>query len=120
MKKFFAIMLLAVMLIFCNSQNVTAQAQNFNFDSQLIKLTSGAEFEAIVDSDIDFLALRSGPSTNSRILIRIPPGAYIKVYARGELYRPGQGGYGFQPVSYRGVSGYAYDRYFTLVSVRTY
>ncbi len=102
MKNFFAAMVLAMTLIVCSQASAT----------------SGAVWDAVVDSDIDFLALRSGPSTNYPEILRIPPGAHIQVFTRGSLYRQDRNSFDFLPVRYRGVDGYACERYFTMYNGR--
>ena len=106
MKKFFAVMMLACALVVAGTLSNQALA------------TTGAVWDAVVDYDIDFLALRSGPSTSYPEILRIPPGAHIQVFTRGALYRQNKNSYNFLSVRYRGVDGYACERYFTMYNGR--
>ncbi len=110
-------MILATVLILVGGQDGTARAQDFNFDNRLVALDTETSWDAVVDSNIDFLALRSGPSIDSSELTRIPPGARIKVHTYGSTYNSSPG---FCRVSYRGVHGYAHNRYFTVIGESRY
>ncbi len=103
MKKVFAAITVSFALIIVVGLNNQASAQNF-----------GAVWEAVVDYDIDFLSMRSGPATTYSEVTRIPPGARIKVNTR-RGYKPSRKS-AFEEVSYQGVLGYASSRYFTIVS----
>ena len=109
MKNVFAAMALAVTLIVCSQ----ASAQNFGTDRNFQEVAFGAVWDAVVDYDIDFLALRRGPSTSYGEILRIPPGSYIQVNTRG--YRPSRSS-GFEEVSYQDYRGYASSRYFTIIA----
>lgn len=109
MKKILSVIVLAI--IFVCSQNNLVNAQDYNFT----QFTTGATFEAVVDSDIDYLALRSGPSTDYREILRIPPGAHIIIYTRGEIYQNNRSGNRFIAASYQGTDGYVSERYFTVL-----
>ncbi len=104
-KKFFAVFFLAAALVVVGSSVNQASA------------TTVDEFDAVVDSNIDFLALRSGPSVNYSMIARIPPGAHVVVTFPGiDSYR--QLGYtdyndDFLIVTYRGMKGFAHGRYIT-------
>ena len=113
MKKFFAVMMMAFALIVVGSLNNPVAAQNLGTGRNFNEVAFGAVWDAVVDYDIDFLALRRGPSTSYAEIIRIPPGAYIRVNTRG--YRPTRSS-GFEEVSYQGFRGYASSRYFTIIA----
>lgn len=109
MKKIFSVILLAIIFICGQNQ---AKAQEFDFDVNNFKLTpmtTGWLCEAVVDYDIDFLALREGPAVYYREILRIPPGAYITVITGGE-----DSWGSFQFVTYRNVRGFASSRYFRI------
>ena len=73
----------------------------------------------MVDYDIDFLALRSGPSRNYPELLRIPPGARVRIaLGTGSDYiREGYRDYdvNFRSVIYRGVRGFAHSGYIDVI-----
>ena len=104
MKKFFAVMLLAMTLIFVKGSVVTAQELNF------VPLDAGAAYDGVVDRNIDYLALRSGPSVHYDEIMRIPPGARVMVVVSDSISG------NFVRVKYRGVWGYSHRRYITRVS----
>ena len=67
-------------------------------------------FEAVVDRDIDFLALRTGPSTSYSLILKIPPGSHI------QIIRDGNDPYAsFDRASYNGNVGFVSNRYFTII-----
>ena len=66
-------------------------------------------YEARVHSNIDFLALRTGPSANDSLITRIPPGAYIEIIRDGEIFPTG-----FVRARYNGIPGFVSSRYFTI------
>ena len=113
MKKFFAMMLLAVALVFGLNQNNQVEA------------TSIVVSEYVVARNIDFLALRSGPSVRYSMLLNIPPGAHVTV-THGGIDSWSQEGWrdyddNFLKVKYNGVTGYSHGRYLTFVrSLRSY
>lgn len=103
MKKVFSVMLLAVALVFGLNQNNQAEA------------TTSRQVAHVVSSNIDFLALRSGPSVNYPMLLKIPPGARV-IVTFGGIDSWGQQGWAdyddnFLSVEYNGVEGYAHGRY---------
>ena len=111
MKKIFSILMLLTLIIFATP----AQAQaDVDLSGKLIPCTSSATWQGKVVDDVDFLALRSGPSANYSLLTKIPPGAYIEItYSAAD---PIEYGYrdanpNFVQVSYRGISGWAHSRY---------
>lgn len=116
MKKIFSVLTLLTLIIFATP----AQAQSdFNFGEKIINYTAGGPARARVMYDIDFLALREGPSVNYPMLAKIPPGTVIRV-------RVEYGGYndlglknGFREVlNYNGLSGWVADRY--LIHINDY
>ncbi len=121
MKKFLAAIMLTFALIVVGSLNnqVSAKAFTFNGDYNLVEITTGAYAQGVVSPNIDFLALRSGPSRNYSEILRIPPGARVEITLfMGADYR--EQGYrdydnNFRPVTYRGVSGYAHKGYITVI-----
>lgn len=121
MKRFAVTMLFAAALVFAGGQNNPANAaQNFSFDNyNFINLTTGTVYEAVVDSNIDFLALRSGPDVSYRLILKIPPGARIKVtintgasYSELGIYPYNNN---FVRVNYRGTEGYSNKKYITFL-----
>ena len=114
MKKIFVAATLTALIIFLGGQS--GFAQNIN---QFVPLTTYDEFAAVVSSDIDFLALRSGPSVNYPEIIRIPPGARITVVFTGsEGYKyEGWNDYdnNFVSVIYNGYKGYSHRGYITIL-----
>ena len=87
-KKFFATMLLAVTFALTGIQTNTAEAA-----IQVVGIRT-------------YLSIREYPSVNSRELARIPNGTILDTY-------DSQRGWdvGFVPVIYRGIWGYAAERY---------
>ena len=67
-------------------------------------------YEARVDGNIDFLALRTGPAVSYSLITKIPPGAYISVIRNGEnIYT------GFVRAVYNGMEGFVHSRYITIM-----
>ena len=104
MKNVLAIMMMAFALMFVSSQTEAVTQE---------------DWDAVVVNNIDFLALRSGPSTNYSTIVRIPPGARVRVtLIEGWSYaNDGWRDYdeGFFRVEYRGNRGFAHGRYITLL-----
>ena len=106
MKKIFAVMMLAVAMIFANG-----------FNNQ-VSATTGADIEAWVVYDVDYLSLMSGPSPSYKYdeLARMPPDARIIVHTVAVSYRE-EGKWGsdyndnFVRVTYNGINGFAHKRY---------
>ena len=114
LKKIFSAVMLLTLIIFATP----AQAQaDFNFErdfsGRIMHYTAGGPAGARVMYDIDFLALRSGPSVNYTMLAKIPPGTIITV--RREYSGDGRDlglSNGFRQIlNYNGLSGWAADRY---------
>ena len=110
LKKIFSVLMLLTLIIFATP----AQAQaDFNFGGKLIHCTSSITWAGRVVDNIDFLALRSGPSVNYPMLTKIPPGAYITITEAKSF--PYQGysdvDQNFVEVSYKGIDGWAHSRY---------
>lgn len=119
MKNFLSAAILAIAMLFCVNQTEAAP-QPLIFDGfNVAPMTTGTIAEGIVDPDIDFLALRSGPSVNYSLILRIPPGARVKIALRtGADYREqGYRDYNdkFRPVTYNGVNGYAHRDYIRII-----
>ncbi len=113
MKKIFVAATLTALMVFLGGQS--GFAQNIN---QFVPLTTYDEFAAVVRSDIDFLALRSGPSVNYSEILRIPPGARITVVRSGAEWREeGWKDYddNFVSVIYNGYKGYSHRGYITIL-----
>ena len=114
MKKIFSAIMLLTLIIFATP----AQAQaDFNFerdfDGQIMHYTTGGPARARVMYDIDFLALREGPSVNYPMIAKIPPGTLITVrreYIGGGADLGQQNGFR-RVLNYNGLSGWAADRY---------
>ena len=104
MKKILSVMLLAVAIIFVGNNQANAQELNF------VPLNASVAYDGVVDRNIDFLALRSGPSVYYNEIMRIPPGARVMVIL--EDNNSGK----FVRVQYRGVWGYSHRGYITRVS----
>ena len=66
-------------------------------------------YEALVDSNIDFLALRTGPSVNDSLITKIPPGSHIEIVRNGENFPTG-----FVRANYNGMQGFVSSRYITV------
>ncbi len=66
-------------------------------------------YEARVDNNIDFLALRTGPSANDSLITKIPPGSYIEIIRDGENFPTG-----FVRARYNGMPGFVSSRYITV------
>ena len=113
MKKIFVAATLTALMVFLGGQS--GFAQNIN---QFVPLTTYDEFAAVVRSDIDFLALRSGPSVNYSEILRIPPGARIVVTIGGvdswgntPQWRGKDYDDNFVSVIYNGYRGYSHGGY---------
>ena len=104
MKKILSVTLLAAILIFVSNNATTAQGLNF------VPLDASAAYDGVVDRNIDYLALRSGPSVYYDEIMRIPPGARVMVVVSDSISG------NFVRVKYRGVWGYSHRRYITRVS----
>ena len=104
LKKMLSVMLLTVTLIFVEGSVVTAQELNF------VPLDASAAYDGVVDRNIDYLALRSGPSVYYDEIMRIPPGASVMVIVSD------RDNGNFVRVKYRGVWGYSNKKYITRVS----
>jgi len=114
MKKIFSAAILAAALVFGNQASAVPQTLNFEGRYDFSEMTTGWYAEGIVDPNIDFLALRTGPSVNYPIITRIPPGARVKVY--GDRGGPNYNwGTYFVDVTYRGMSGYAHSKYIAVL-----
>ena len=118
MKKIFSVLTLLTLIIFATP----AQAQtDFNFGGKIIPYTTGTIWEAVVVNDIDFLALRSGPSKNYRELLRIPPGARIEVIYGGMSPAEEFAGMDVNPnfvkVRYNGVTGFSHSKYIIRIRI---
>ena len=113
MKKFLATIVLAGALIVGGNAVNTAHAFSLNPNYDFVEVTSlrSGVYDAVVSKNIDFLALRSGPSASYSMIARIPPGAHIKVII-GNI-APSE--YRFERVEYNGIEGYAHSRYFTFI-----
>lgn len=112
MKKFLFVTLLASAIILGSTQSGFAGERLFtsSHDYEFVEMTKGGIFLGIVRDDIDFLAVRSGPSTNYPELTRISPGDYVYVIRGGaDNFSP------FLRVKYKGIFGYAHDEYITIV-----
>ena len=117
MKKIFSVMVLAVAMILANGLNNQVSA------------TSGADYEAWVIDDVDYLSLMSGPSPsyNYDELARMPLGARIIVHRDGgnswadyPKYRHDYND-NFVSVTYNGINGFAHKRYIKMGRlIRTY
>ena len=112
MKKFLFVTLLTSAIILGSNQSGFAGERSFTFsrDYDLVEMTTGGIFLGIVRDDIDFLAVRSGPSTSYAELTRIPPGEYVYVIRGGE-----DNSSSFLRVKYKGIFGYAHGAYITIV-----
>ena len=120
MKNFLSAAVLAIAMLFCINQSEAApQPMILDGGFNVVEMTTGTIAEGIVDPDVDFLALRSGPSTNYSLILRIPPGARVKIALRmGADYREqGYRDYNdkFCPVTYNGVNGYAHRDYIRII-----
>ena len=114
MKKFLFLTLLASVIIFGSNQSGFAGERSFTSgrDYDFVEMTTGGIFLGIVRDDIDFLAVRSGPSTSYPELTRIPPGDYVYVIRDGvDNFSP------FRRVKYKGIFGYAHGAYITIVKI---
>lgn len=114
MKKFLFVTLLASVIILGSNQSGFAEERPFVFshDYDFVEMTTGGIFLGIVRDDIDFLALRSGPSTSYPELARIPPGEYVYVVRGGaDNFSP------FLRVKYKGIYGYSHGAYITIVKI---
>lgn len=112
MKKFLLALLLTSAIILGSTQSGFAGERLFtsSHDYEFVEMTTGGIFLGIVCDDIDFLALRSGPSTSYPELTRIPPGEYVYVIRDGvDNFSP------FRRVKYKGIFGYAHGAYITIV-----
>jgi len=112
MKKIFSAVMLLTLIIFATPTQAQA---DFNFDEKLIPCTTGTIWQGRVVSDVDFLALRSGPSARYSLLAKIPPGAYIEIIYGGmspaEQFAGQDVNPNFVDVRYNGINGYAHSRY---------
>lgn len=114
MKKFLLVLLLVSAIIFGSNQSGFAEERLFVFNKSydFVEMTTGGIFLGIVRDDIDFLALRSGPSTSDAELTRILPGEYVYVVVGGaDNFSP------FFRVKYKGIYGYAHGTYITIVKI---
>ena len=112
MKKFLLALLLASVIILGSNQSGFAGERLFTIshDYEFVEMTTGGIFLGLVRDDIDFLAVRSGPSTSYPELTRIPPGEYVYVIRDGvDNFSP------FLRVKYKGIFGYAHGAYITIV-----
>lgn len=114
MKKFLLALLLTSAIILGSTQSGFAGERLFTIshDYEFVEMTTGGIFLGIVRDDIDFLAVRSGPSTSYPELTRIPPGDYVYVIRGGaDNFSP------FLRVKYKGIFGYAHGAYITIVKI---
>ena len=114
MKKFLVALLLTSAIILGSDQSGFAGERPFIFsrDYDLVEMTTGGIFLGIVRDDIDFLAVRSGPSTSYPELTRIPPGEYVYVIRDSvDNFSP------FLRVKYKGIFGYVHGAYITIVKI---
>ena len=87
----------------------------FNGSYDLFEMTTGYDVEGIVDPNIDFLALRTGPSVDYPLITRIPPGAHVYISSGRGGYSETNWGKYFVEVTYRGMNGYAHSKYITII-----
>ena len=119
MKKFLTAAVVAATLLFGNHAFAATQTLTLDGHYDFAEMTTGEIWDGIVDYDIDFLALRSGPSKNYSLITRIPPGARVEITTMmGASWR--EQGYrdyndDFRPVTYRGLRGYAHRGYITII-----
>lgn len=106
MKKIFAAAVLAFALMIGNQASAATDAINFDSRHDFVNV-AWFSADAIVDPYIDFLALRTGPSTGYSLITRIPPGARIHV--------EGYSGDVWLRTYYRGMSGYSHSRYIAII-----
>ena len=117
MRKVLASAILASALVFGNQ--ASAAPLTFDAHHDFAEMTTGEIWSGVVYHDIDFLALRSGPSRNYLLITRIPPGARVEITTRmGSSWR--EQGYrdyddNFCPVTYNGMRGYAHRGYIKLI-----
>ena len=95
---------MATVFIFVGNSSTNAQELNF------VPLNASVAYDGVVDRNIDFLALRSGPSVHYSEIMRIPPGTRVMV-----ILEDNNSG-NFVRVKYRGIWGYSNRRYITKVS----
>ncbi len=113
MKKIFSVLMLLTLIIFATP----AQAQaDFNFGGKLIHCTGSITWAGRVVDNIDFLALRSGPSVNYPMLTKIPPGTYIEFTTSGSEDGYGENPY-FVKVTYNGITGFSHERYIKYLKI---
>ena len=106
MRKIFAALVLAFALMIGNQASAATEAVTFADRYNFVNV-AWFSADAIVDPYIDFLALRTGPSTGYTLITRIPPGARIRV--------EGYSGDTWLRVYYRGMSGYSHGRYIAII-----
>ena len=87
------VMIFAVALIFVCSQSNQIEAGSRVMGGMVVR-------------NIDYLALRTGPSVNYREITRIPPGSYVDVYNWRYNNKPA-----WYYVNYNGMEGYVYSKY---------
>ena len=118
MKKIFAAAVLVFALTFGNQASAATQAVTFEGRYDFAEMTTGEVHEAFVDRDVDFLALRTGPSTRYPMITRIPPGARVTVWTRLGADFPERGyrdyNNNFIDVEYNGMRGFSHKGYITI------
>ncbi len=77
MKKIFSVIMLLTLIIFATPTQAQA---DFNFDEKLIPCTTGTIWQGRVVSDVDFLALRSGPSARYPCLQKFRRARTLKLF----------------------------------------
>ena len=120
MKNFLSVLIIALLVSFsanCEADkiNLTNLDKIFNGNYDLSEMTTGYDAEGIVDPDIDFLALRTGPSVDYPLIARIPPGARVRVSSGRGGWSRTYWGKSFVEVTYKGMSGYAHSKYIAII-----
>lgn len=115
MKKFLTAAVVAAALLFVNHAFAATQPLTFDSRYDFAEMTSGSVAQGIVRYDIDFLALRSGPSKNYSLITRIPPGARVEIMLRVDVEGYRDYDHNFSPVTYNGMSGYAHSGYINVL-----
>ena len=120
MKNFLSVIIIAFLVAFsanCEADkiNLTDLDRIFADSYDLSEMTTGYDAEGIVDPDIDFLALRTGPSVDYPLIARIPPGARVRVSSGRGGWNGTYWGKSFVEVTYKGMSGYAHSKYIAII-----
>ena len=119
MKNFLRAAVLVFALMFANQASAATEAVTFDGRYDFAEMTTGAYAQGIVRYDIDFLALRTGPSRNYSLITRIPPGARVEITTLmgASWSEQGYRDYddNFRPVTYNGMRGYAHRGYINII-----